>query len=114
MLFDAKDLDSCIAELSFNTTMQPHTRQNAQRNGLNVTGGTLFPIQPTVQTLYFHLFGPLKRHLGDKKFEDEDKLIGEVRDWFSKLDANFFTQGIYLLFPQWRKCIALHGDYIEK
>ncbi|GFN76349.1 histone-lysine N-methyltransferase SETMAR [Plakobranchus ocellatus] len=36
----------------------------------------------------FHLFGPLKRHLGGKKFEDED----EVRDWFSKLEANFFTQ----------------------
>ncbi|GFO06313.1 histone-lysine N-methyltransferase SETMAR [Plakobranchus ocellatus] len=42
----------------------------------------------------FHLFGPLKRHLGGKKFEDEDELIGEVRDWFSKLDANFFTQGM--------------------
>ncbi|GFO14784.1 histone-lysine N-methyltransferase SETMAR [Plakobranchus ocellatus] len=41
----------------------------------------------------FHLFEPLKRHLGDKKFEDEDELIGEVCDWFSKLDANFFTQG---------------------
>ncbi|GFO19061.1 histone-lysine N-methyltransferase SETMAR [Plakobranchus ocellatus] len=39
----------------------------------------------------YHLFGPLKCHLGGKKFEDEDELIGEVRDWFSKLDANFFT-----------------------
>ncbi|GFN90576.1 transposase [Plakobranchus ocellatus] len=48
----------------------------------------------------FHLFGPLKRHLGGNKFEDEDGLIGEVRDWFSKLDANFFTQGIYLLLPR--------------
>ncbi|GFO40925.1 histone-lysine N-methyltransferase SETMAR [Plakobranchus ocellatus] len=43
---------------------------------------------------YFYLFGPQKRHLGGKKFEDEDELIGEVRDWFSKLDKNFFTQGI--------------------
>ncbi|GFN80417.1 mariner mos1 transposase [Plakobranchus ocellatus] len=50
-----------VAELSFNTTMQPPTRQNAQRNGLNVTGGTLFPIQLTVQTLHpqtFIHFGP--------------------------------------------------------
>ncbi|GFO49319.1 histone-lysine N-methyltransferase SETMAR [Plakobranchus ocellatus] len=62
----------------------------------------------------FHLFGPLKRHLGDKKFEDKDELISEVRDWFSKLDANFFTQGIYSLLPRWQKCIALHGDYIKK
>ncbi|GFN78232.1 hypothetical protein PoB_000473800 [Plakobranchus ocellatus] len=96
MLFDTKDLDSCVAELSFNTTMQSPTRQNAQRNGLNVTSGTLFPIQPTVQTLHpqTYLFGPLKRHLGGKKFEDRD----EVRDWFSKLDANFFPQGIYTRF----------------
>ncbi|GFN90538.1 hepatocyte growth factor receptor [Plakobranchus ocellatus] len=41
----------------------------------------------------FPLLGHLKRHLGGKKFEDEDELIGEVRDWFSKLDAKFFTQG---------------------
>ncbi|GFO04758.1 histone-lysine N-methyltransferase SETMAR [Plakobranchus ocellatus] len=27
----------------------------------------------------FHLYGPLKCHLGGKKFEDEDELIGEVR-----------------------------------
>ncbi|GFO37027.1 mariner mos1 transposase [Plakobranchus ocellatus] len=45
-----------VAELSFNTIMQPPTRQNAQRNVLNVTGGTLFPIQPTVQTLHPQAF----------------------------------------------------------
>ena len=48
----------------------------------------------------FHLFGPLKRHLGGKKFEDEEELIGEVRDWFAKFDANFFTLGIYSLLPR--------------
>ncbi|GFN80975.1 histone-lysine N-methyltransferase SETMAR [Plakobranchus ocellatus] len=32
------------------------TRQNAQRNDLNVTGGTFFPIQPTVQTLHPQTF----------------------------------------------------------
>ncbi|GFN98065.1 histone-lysine N-methyltransferase SETMAR [Plakobranchus ocellatus] len=69
---------------------------------------------PDLAPSHFHLFGPLKRHLGGKKFEDEDELIGEVRDWFSKLDANFFSQGTYSLLPQWQKCIALHGDYTEK
>ncbi|GFN73695.1 histone-lysine N-methyltransferase SETMAR [Plakobranchus ocellatus] len=42
--------------LHFNMTMQTPTRQNAQRNGLNGTGGTLFPIQPTVQTLHPQTF----------------------------------------------------------
>ncbi|GFN78233.1 histone-lysine N-methyltransferase SETMAR [Plakobranchus ocellatus] len=46
----------------------------------------------------FNLFWPLKRHLEGKKFEDKDELIGEVRDWFSKLDANFFPQDIYTRF----------------
>ncbi|GFO31395.1 histone-lysine N-methyltransferase SETMAR [Plakobranchus ocellatus] len=117
MLFDAKDLDSCVAELSFDTTMQPPTRQNAQRNGLNVTGLEFIPHlahSPDLAPSDFHLFGPQKRHLGGKKFEDKDELIGEVRDWFSKLDANFFTQGIYSLLPRWQKCITLHGDYLEK
>ncbi|GFO50473.1 histone-lysine N-methyltransferase SETMAR [Plakobranchus ocellatus] len=61
-----------------------------------------------------HLFGPLKRHLGGKKFEYEDELIDEVRDWFSKFDADFFTRGIYSLLPRRQKCIALHEDCIEK
>ncbi|GFN80889.1 histone-lysine N-methyltransferase SETMAR [Plakobranchus ocellatus] len=39
-----------------NTTIQLPTKQNAQKNGLNVTGGTLFPIQPTVQTLHPQTF----------------------------------------------------------
>ncbi|GFO25342.1 transposase [Plakobranchus ocellatus] len=62
----------------------------------------------------FHLFGTLKRHLGGKKFEDEDELNGEVRDWFSTHEAKFFTQGIYSLLRRWQKCITLHRDYIEK
>ncbi|GFR88114.1 hypothetical protein ElyMa_006092400 [Elysia marginata] len=52
MLFDAKNLDSCVAESSFNMTMRPPTQQNAQRNGLNITGGRILPIQPTVHTLH--------------------------------------------------------------
>ncbi|GFN83945.1 hypothetical protein PoB_001045100 [Plakobranchus ocellatus] len=47
----------------------------------------------TLRLSSISVFGPLKRHLGGKKIEDEDELIGEVRDRFSKLDANFFTQG---------------------
>ncbi|GFO14980.1 histone-lysine N-methyltransferase SETMAR [Plakobranchus ocellatus] len=29
----------------------------------------------------FHLFGPLKRHLGGMAFETEDDLISELRNW---------------------------------
>ncbi|GFN82737.1 histone-lysine N-methyltransferase SETMAR [Plakobranchus ocellatus] len=34
----------------------------------------------------FHLFGPLKRHLGGMAFETEDDLISELRNWFDNLE----------------------------
>ncbi|GFO19279.1 histone-lysine N-methyltransferase SETMAR [Plakobranchus ocellatus] len=62
----------------------------------------------------FHLFGPLKRHLGGMAFEIEDDLISELRNWFDNLDVDFFQVGINLLMSCWQKCIDLHGDYVEK
>ncbi|GFO28520.1 histone-lysine N-methyltransferase SETMAR [Plakobranchus ocellatus] len=38
----------------------------------------------------FHLFRPLKRHLGGIAFETEDDLISELRNWFDNLDVDFF------------------------
>ncbi|GFO43565.1 histone-lysine N-methyltransferase SETMAR [Plakobranchus ocellatus] len=43
----------------------------------------------------FHLFGPLKRHLGGMAFETEDDLISELRDWFDNLDVDFFRAWKY-------------------
>ncbi|GFO01410.1 exosome component 10 [Plakobranchus ocellatus] len=42
----------------------------------------------------FHLFGPLKRHLGGMAFKTEDDLISELRNWFDNLDFDFFRVGI--------------------
>ncbi|GFO40512.1 histone-lysine N-methyltransferase SETMAR [Plakobranchus ocellatus] len=62
----------------------------------------------------FHLFGPLKRHLGGMAFETEDDLISELRNWFDNLDVDFFRVGINSLLSRWQKYIDLHGDYVEK
>ncbi|GFN96034.1 transposase [Plakobranchus ocellatus] len=62
----------------------------------------------------FHLFGPLKCHLGGMAFETEDDLISELRNWFDNLDVDFFRVGINSLLSRWQKCIDLHGDYVEK
>ncbi|GFO14300.1 LReO_3 protein [Plakobranchus ocellatus] len=40
----------------------------------------------------FHLFGPLKCHLGGMAFETEDDLISELRNWFDNLDVDFFRR----------------------
>ncbi|GFN84175.1 histone-lysine N-methyltransferase SETMAR [Plakobranchus ocellatus] len=62
----------------------------------------------------FHLFGPLKRHLGGMAFETKDDLISELRNWFDKVDVDFFRVGINSLLSRWQKCIDLHGDYVDK
>ncbi|GFO03272.1 histone-lysine N-methyltransferase SETMAR [Plakobranchus ocellatus] len=62
----------------------------------------------------FHLFGPLKRHLGGMAFETEDDLISELKNWFDNLDVDFFRVGANSLLLRWQKCIDLHGDYVEK
>ncbi|GFO06889.1 transposase [Plakobranchus ocellatus] len=62
----------------------------------------------------FHLFGPLKSHLGGMAFETEDDLISELRNWFDNLDVDFLRVGNNSLLPRWQKCIDLHGDYVEK
>ncbi|GFO24732.1 histone-lysine N-methyltransferase SETMAR [Plakobranchus ocellatus] len=44
----------------------------------------------------FHLFGPLKRHLGGMAFETEDDLISELRNWFDNLDVDFFRSSKWI------------------
>ncbi|GFO47182.1 LOW QUALITY PROTEIN: histone-lysine N-methyltransferase SETMAR [Plakobranchus ocellatus] len=79
MLSDAKDLDSCVAKLSFNTTMQPkRTKEWLERCRWDIIPHPAH--SPDLAPSDFHLFGPLKRHMEGKKFEDEDEIIGEVRD----------------------------------
>ncbi|GFR88607.1 histone-lysine N-methyltransferase SETMAR [Elysia marginata] len=62
----------------------------------------------------FHLFGPLKRHLGGMAFENEGDLVGELKNWFARLDFDFFRAGIYSLLSRWKKCFNLHGNDVEK
>ncbi|GFR85305.1 histone-lysine N-methyltransferase SETMAR [Elysia marginata] len=62
----------------------------------------------------FHLFGPLKCHLGGMAFEPEGDLVSESKNLFAHLDLDFFREGIYSLLTRWKKCIDLHGHYVEK
>ncbi|GFN80663.1 histone-lysine N-methyltransferase [Plakobranchus ocellatus] len=59
-----------------------------------------FTIIPDLAPSDFHLFGPLKRHLGGMAFETEDDLISEVRNWFDNLDFDFFRVGINSLLSR--------------
>ena len=72
------------------------------------------PHSPDLAPSDFHLFGPLKRHLAGQRFEDDDDLIEEVTSWLRSLDEKFLRDGIYSRVQRWKKCLDLHGDYVEK
>ncbi|GFO28228.1 histone-lysine N-methyltransferase SETMAR [Plakobranchus ocellatus] len=53
----------------------------------------------------FHLFGPLKRHLGGMAFETEDDLISELRNWFDNLDVDFCRLAAHVHVCSWHVSI---------
>ncbi|GFO17463.1 histone-lysine N-methyltransferase SETMAR [Plakobranchus ocellatus] len=76
--------------------------QTLHSNGCSATVGKFFDPahSPDLAPSNFHLFGPLKRHLGGMAFEIRDDLISELRNWFDNLDVDFFRVGINSLL--WR------------
>jgi hypothetical protein len=59
-----------------------------------------------------HLFGPLKVHLGGKRFRNNEKVIPAVQEWLHCQPKDFFLSGIRKLPDRWRKCIVYRGDYV--
>ncbi|GBO19515.1 hypothetical protein AVEN_255991-1 [Araneus ventricosus] len=62
----------------------------------------------------FHLFCPLKQHLGGKRFIDDDDVQIEVLLWMRQQPKEFYAAGIRALIERWDKCINIDGDYAEK
>ncbi|GFR97336.1 histone-lysine n-methyltransferase setmar [Elysia marginata] len=91
-------------------------KQILRSNGCSATIEKFFLILPTVQIshpLTLICLDPLKRHLGGMAFETEGDIVGELKNWFVHLAHDFFRVCIYLLLSRWKKCIDLHGDYVE-
>ncbi|GFS06993.1 histone-lysine N-methyltransferase SETMAR [Elysia marginata] len=53
------------------------------------------PHSPDLAPSDYHLFGPLKRELARKRFDDDEELVDHVRKWLQNLDGSFFREGIY-------------------
>jgi len=60
------------------------------------------------------LFLRLKKHLGGKKFDDDDEVQEEVMTWFKGLAADFYDSGIQTLVPRLNKYLDNAGDCVEK
>ncbi|GBO45656.1 hypothetical protein AVEN_56538-1 [Araneus ventricosus] len=72
------------------------------------------PYSPDLSPSGFHLFGPLKQHLGGKYFADDDVVQHEVLLWMRQQPNEFYAAGIGVLIKRWDKCINIGGDYVEK
>jgi hypothetical protein len=62
----------------------------------------------------FHLFGPMKVHLGGTNFQNDDELKHGVLNWLCSQDKTFYAAGISNLPGRWKKCVAVKGEYLEK
>jgi hypothetical protein len=52
-----------------------------------------------------HLFGPLKTHLGGKRFADDEEVETEVRKWLRQQSQDFYAAGFHAVAKRWDKCI---------
>jgi hypothetical protein len=43
----------------------------------------------------FHLFGPLKKHLGERRFATDDEVKQAVMSWLQALDTDFLYALVY-------------------
>jgi hypothetical protein len=62
----------------------------------------------------FHLFGPLKKHLGGRRFATDGEVQQAGMCWLQAFDTEFFYAGTDALVYRWDKCFGKYGDYVEK
>jgi histone-lysine N-methyltransferase SETMAR len=95
---------------------RPHTARLTQEK-INHLGWELLehpPYSPDLAPSDFHLFGPLKTHLGGRHFANDAEVECEVKMWFRKQSTQFYAAGLGGLIKRWDKCINVGGNYVEK
>lgn len=95
---------------------RPHTARATQQL-LEKFGWDIFdhpPYSPDLAPSDFHLFPELKTRLGGKRFQTNEDLQTNVKDYLNSLAATFFEEGIEKLVHRYDKCLNLFGDYVEK
>lgn len=72
------------------------------------------PYSPDLAPSDFHLFPELKKHLGGRRFANEDELKQQVERWLASLAGEWYATGLKKLLTRYQKCIEVQGDYVEK
>ncbi|GBN14616.1 hypothetical protein AVEN_233554-1 [Araneus ventricosus] len=100
-----------IRDFALNVVIISSSSSDENRLGPDLADQTK---QPDLAPSYFHLFSPLKQHLGGIHFADDDDILDEVLLWTRQETKEFYAAGIGALIKRWDKCINLGGDYVEK
>jgi len=72
------------------------------------------PNSPDFAPSDFHVFGPLKKAMGDKSFTSDEEVQQAVHEWLRSQPKELFSGGIHALLKRWNTCMERNGDYIEK
>jgi hypothetical protein len=56
----------------------------------------------------------LKNAIREKKFDDDEEVISEVKRWLRQRHAELYREGIQAVTSRWRKAIDSEGYYVEK
>jgi len=89
-----------------------HTLQTLEKLDLTVLEHPAY--SPDFALSDYHLFSPLKCALRGRRFTSDEGVKEAVHEWLAAQAKTFFSEGIQKLLERWNKCIAKHGDYIEK
>ena len=95
---------------------RPHTAQSTMAV-ISQLGWEVIPHPPYSPDLApsdFHLFGRLKNHLSGTHFETDEGVKEAVRIWLRGCSTEFYSQAFTSLVERWKKCVQVHGDYVEK
>ena len=68
------------------------------------------PYSPDLAPSDFHLFGPMKKHLGCQTFADDEEVMAAVQSWLKVTLKSFFLKDFRKLVYRWNKCAAKQGD----
>ena len=72
------------------------------------------PYSPDLAPSDFHLFGPMKEHLRDQKFANDNEVMEAVQSSLKATPKSFFLVDIHKLVDRWTKCVVKQGGYVEK
>ena len=71
------------------------------------------PYSPDLAPSDYHLFPGLKKRLKDRHFSSDAEVIAAAETWLDGHRSEFFFNGLQKL-EQWaKKCIELHGEFVE-